>query len=99
MTMEMERRGARIVNLLAYKAERAKQRAQAAEPRVSALARSAWRLPSSRQIAHRQQMLENLTRSAVRSSGGHKGGPYGVVARSRVGAAPVAAQPVTLSLS
>jgi hypothetical protein len=66
MTMEMERQGAAIVNLLAYKAERAKQRAQAAEPRVSALARSAWRLPSSRHIAHRQQMLEHLIRAARR---------------------------------
>lgn len=52
------------MNLLAYKAERAKQRAQAAETPVSPLVRSAWRLPSSRQIAHRRQMLENLGRSA-----------------------------------
>lgn len=64
MTMEMERRGATIVNLLAYKAERAKQHAQAVErSRVSPLARSAWRLPSSRQIAHRRQMLEHLIRA------------------------------------
>jgi hypothetical protein len=64
MTMEMEHRGASVVNLLAYKAERARQRAEAAEARVSPLVRSAWRLPSSRQIAHRRQMLENLGRSA-----------------------------------
>jgi hypothetical protein len=97
MAMDVESRGATIVNLLAYKAERAKQRAQAVEARVSPLVRSAWRPPSSREIAHRRQMLEHLGRSAARSSGGHEGRPYG--STQSVGAALVAAGPAIPSPS
>jgi hypothetical protein len=64
MTMNAGTGGAMVVNLLAYKAERAKRRAQATASSVSPLVRSAWRSPTSRQIAHRRQMLENLGRAA-----------------------------------